>query len=122
MTSQKLALEAAKIVEDKKAQRIVLLDISDISIITDFFLICTGESPVHMRAIARELEEKLEQKGVNLLNSGDYFNDRWILMDFGNLVIHIFSPEARDYYQLERLWADARKKEITDVSREKVKS
>jgi len=122
LTSQKLALEAAKIVEDKKAQRIVLLDISDISIITDFFLICTGESPVHMRAIARELEEKLEQKGVNLLNSGDYFNDRWILMDFGNLVIHIFSPEARDYYQLERLWADARKKEITDVSREKVKS
>jgi len=75
-----------------------------------------------MRTIAKELEEKLEKKGANLLNTEDYSNDRWILLDFGGLVVHIFSPEARDYYQLERLWADARKKEITDVSRRKVRT
>jgi len=122
LTSQRLALEAARIVEEKKAQGIVLLDIRDISIITDYFLICSGESLVHMRTIAKELEEKLEKKGANLLNTEDYSNDRWILLDFGGLVVHIFSPEARDYYQLERLWADARKKEITDVSRRKVRT
>ena len=116
MTSYRLALEAAKIADKKKAQEIVLLDIKDVSIICDYFLICTGESPVHMRTIAKELEEKLTEKGASLFNSGDYFNERWILMDFGDVVIHIFSPEARDYYQLERLWADAKREEITDIS------
>lgn len=122
MTSQRLALEAARIAEEKKARGIVLLDIQDISVITDYFLICSGESPVHMRTIAKELEEKLEKKGAHLLNTEDYSNERWILLDFGELVVHIFSSEARDYYQLERLWADARKKEITDVSRRKIKT
>lgn len=117
MTSYRLALEAAKIAEEKKAQEIVLLDIKDLSIICDYFLICTGESSVHMQTIAKELEEKLGEKGISLFNTGDYLDDRWILLDFGDVVVHIFSPEARDYYQLERLWADAKKEEINDVSR-----
>lgn len=121
MTSQKAAWEAVKIAEEKKAEKIVLLDIRRISIVADYFLICTGESPVHMKAIAKELEEKLEKKGITLLNPEDYINERWILLDFGDLVVHIFSPEARDYYQLERLWVDAEKKEITDISRSKIK-
>ena len=116
MTSQKLALEATGIAEEKKARGIVLLDICGICIMSDYFLICNGESQVHMRAIAKELEEKLCKEGVSLFNTGDYLNDRWILLDFGGVVVHIFSPEARDYYQLERIWADAKKKYIGDFS------
>jgi len=121
LTSYALALEAARIAEDKKAQEILLLDVRDISIMCDYFLICNGESSIHMRTIAKELEEKLSQKGAFLLNTGDYFNERWILLDFGDLVVHIFSPEARRYYQLERLWADARREEIGEVHKEKEK-
>jgi len=117
LTSEKLALEAAKIVEEKKGKDIVLLDIRDISIISDYFLICSAESSVQMKVIARELEEKLTDKGACLLNAGDYLNDYWILMDFGDLVVHIFSPEKRSYYELERVWADAKRKEIRGISR-----
>ena len=116
MTSQKLALEAARIAEEKKARGIVLLDICDICIMSDYFLICSGESQVHMRAIAKELEEKLCKEGVSLFNTGNYVNDRWILLDFGSVIAHIFSLEARDYYQLERIWADAKRKYIGDFS------
>ncbi|MCD6574940.1 ribosome silencing factor [Candidatus Aerophobetes bacterium] len=112
MTSQRLALEVSRIAEDKKAQEIVLLDVRGISVVCDYFLICNGESFVHMRTIAKEMEEKLGEKGVALLNTGDYLNERWILLDFGDVVVHIFSPEARDYYQLERLWADAKRRKI----------
>ncbi|RLE12092.1 ribosome silencing factor [Candidatus Aerophobetes bacterium] len=119
MTSKKLALEATRIAEEKKAREIVLLDLRGISVICDYFLICSGESFIHMRTIARELEEKLSRKGINLLNTGEYLNERWILLDFGDLVVHIFSPEAREYYQLERVWADAKRKDIGDFSRKK---
>ncbi|MBC7189799.1 ribosome silencing factor [Candidatus Aerophobetes bacterium] len=114
MTSKKVALEASKIIQDKKGQEIVLLNIQKISVICDYFLICSGESPIHMQTIAKELEEKLGQKGINLLNTDDYLNDRWILLDFGDVVVHIFSPEAREYYQLERLWADAEREKIDE--------
>lgn len=112
MTSKKVALEASRIIQEKKGQEIVLLNIQKLSVICDYFLICSGESPIHMQTIAKELEEKLGQKGISLLNTDDYLNDRWILLDFGDVVVHIFSPEAREYYQLERLWADAEREEI----------
>lgn len=116
MTAQKLALEATKIAEEKEAQEIVLLDIRKVSVVSDHFLICNGESFVHMRAIARELEDKLNEKGISLLNVGQRLNKQWILLDFGDLIVHIFSPEARRYYQLERLWADAKREDISDFS------
>lgn len=117
MTAKRLAFEIGKIAEEKKAQEIVLLDIRGLSIMCDYFLICSGESSVHMQAIAKEMEEKIGKKGVDLLNSGNYLDNRWILLDFGDVIVHIFSSEARKYYQLERLWADAEKKEISDFSR-----
>ncbi|MBE0478844.1 ribosome silencing factor [Candidatus Aerophobetes bacterium] len=121
MAPKRLALEIAKIAEEKKAQQVVLMDLSGLSVVCDYFLICSGESSVHMRAIAKDLEEKLSKKGITLLNSGGYFDKRWILLDFGNVVVHIFSPETREYYQLERLWADAKRKDISDFSRTKDK-
>lgn len=116
MTAQKFVLEATQIVEEKKAQGIVLLDIHEVSVVSDFFLICSGESFTHMRSIARGLEDKLSEKGISLLNAGQRLNEQWILLDFGNLIVHIFSPEARRYYQLERLWVDAKREDISDSS------
>lgn len=116
MTAKKLVLELGKIAEEKKAQEIVVLDIRGLSIMCDYFLICSGESPVHMQAIAKGLEEKIDKKEVTLLNSGDDVDEKWMLLDFGDVVVHIFSPQAREYYQLDRLWADAEKKDIGDFS------
>lgn len=109
LVSREIAEEAIKIVKDKKGKDIILLDLKGISIIADYFIICGGESPVHMRSIAQEIEKKFKEKGIKLLNPQDFWNNVWILLDFGTVVIHIFSKEGREFYQLERLWADASK-------------
>jgi len=111
---KRLIKDAIKIVEDKKAKDIVLLNLKEISTITDYFIICGGESSLHMRSIAQELEENLSKQGVTLLNPKDFMNNRWILLDFGSIVVHIFSQAGRDFYQLERLWADAGKTIVSD--------
>jgi len=111
---QGLIRDAIKIVENKKAKEIVLLNLKKISTITDYFIICNGESSLHMRSLAQELEEKLKKRGVTLLNPKDFVNNRWILLDFGSMVVHIFSQAGRDFYQLERLWADAKKTVVGD--------
>ena len=113
MTSRGLALQAIKIAQDKKAKNVVFLNLKGISIITDYFLICSGDSSVHMQTIAKELKRKMEEKGVPLLNPSDFLNNSWILLDFGSIVVHIFSEETRQFYQLERLWADAVKENLT---------
>ncbi|MCD6318174.1 ribosome silencing factor [Candidatus Aerophobetes bacterium] len=114
MTSRGLALQAIKIAQDKKAKNVVFLNLKGISIITDYFLICSGDSSVHMQTIAKELKRKMEEKGVPLLNPSDFLNNSWILLDFGSVVVHIFSEETRQFYQLERLWADAVKENLNE--------
>ncbi len=114
MIPQGLIRDAIKIVENKKAKEIVLLNLKEISTITDYFIICSGESSLHMRSLAQELEEKLKKRGVTLLNPKDFVNNRWILLDFGSMVVHIFSQVGRDFYQLERLWVDAKKTVVGD--------
>lgn len=109
MISEQLARDVMRIAEDKKAQDVVLLNLKGICIMSDYFVIMSGETSVHMRTIAQELERKLREEKVRLLNPKDFMNGRWILMDFGPVVVHIFSEEARRFYQLERLWADARR-------------
>jgi len=109
LSSRYVALKAVEVAEEKKAQKVVVLNLKKVSTITDYFIICSGNSSVHMRIIAQELEKRLSENGIALLNPRNFHNDRWILLDFGLIVIHIFSEEAREYYQLERLWVDARR-------------
>jgi len=101
--------DAIAIVKDKKAKDIVLLNLKKISSVADYFIICSGDSSLHMRSIAQALEEKLKEKGIKQLNRKDFLNNLWVLLDFGSLVVHIFSEKGRSFYQLERLWTDARK-------------
>ena len=102
----KIAVNAA---DDKKAHDLVILDISKITSFASYFLICTGDSSRQMQAIADEIEKKLKEFGLRPSHMEGYQNSEWILMDYMDLVVHIFSKNARVYYDLERLWRDGKK-------------
>lgn len=105
--SRVLILQAFEAADSKKARDIKVLDIRDISPITDYFVICSGTSTIQVKAIADEVEEKLTEKGFYLYHKEGYNTARWILLDFGDVIVHVFHEEDRDFYNLERLWADA---------------
>jgi len=95
-------------VEDKKGRDIAILDIKEISSITDYFLIVTGNTTIQTKAIAEHLDEKLGEIGIPVLRIEGLREASWVLIDCGDLVIHIMTPEARAFYSLERLWGDAK--------------
>ncbi|HET9492737.1 MAG TPA: ribosome silencing factor [Chloroflexia bacterium] len=95
------------IAEDRKAEDIVMLDIRKLSIIADYFVICTGTGDRHVRAIAREIDEKLGEQGTNPFNIEGMNDAEWVLMDYGQVLVHIFNREMRERYGLEQLWAGA---------------
>jgi ribosome-associated protein len=99
---------AALSADEKKGKEVKILDIRSISTVADYFVICTGTSTTHTRAIADNIEEKLSLLGLKLHHMEGYENGRWILLDFVDVVVHIFHGEERDFYNLERLWGDAR--------------
>lgn len=102
----KIALKAA---DDKKAYDLLALDISKIASFASYFLFCTADSSRQMQAIADEIEKQLKIAGIRSSHIEGYRNSEWILMDYFDLVIHIFSKEARAFYDLERLWRDGKK-------------
>lgn len=104
---KKFVLTACDAADNKKAGDIKVLDIRDISPIADYFIICSGSSPIQVRAIADEIEEKIENAGYELYHKEGYESSRWILLDFGEIIIHVFHEEERNFYNIERLWADA---------------
>lgn len=99
---------AALSADDKKGKDVRILDIRSISPVADYFVICTGTSTTHIRAIADNVEEQLSLLGLKLHHMEGYQNGRWILLDFVDLVIHVMHEEERSHYNLERLWGDAR--------------
>ncbi|MEJ2245590.1 MAG: ribosome silencing factor [Acidobacteriota bacterium] len=111
----KIALKAA---DDKKAHDILALDISKIASFASFFLFCTGDSSRQMQAIADEIQKQLKKSGIQSSHIEGYQNSEWILMDYFDLVIHIFSKEARAFYDLERLWRDGKKLDAEKLIKE----
>jgi ribosome-associated protein len=102
------ALAAAAAIDDKKGLDIALLDISELLVVTDVFVIASGTSTRHVRTLGDEVEAQLKTSlGRQPLRREGREYSRWLLLDYGDLVIHVFDQETRDYYQLERLWADA---------------
>lgn len=108
-----LAKRIARIAFKKKAEQLVLLDLKKLTSITDYFLICSAGSEVHARVIAEAIIEGLDASGavdhVEGLEAA-----RWILIDCGTVIVHIFRPEVREYYALERLWSEAPREELQD--------
>lgn len=92
---------------DKKAIDIMIINISKLLVVTDYFVICSGQTNRHVRTIAEAIEEKLKELKVRKVGIADDKQGNWILLDYGSVIIHVFIQEQRDYYQLERLWADA---------------
>lgn len=102
-----LAQLAAQAAEEKKAQRVVILDIRGLSVIADYFVICHGNSQTQVQAIADEVKKRLEEAGVVIRGVEGRNEARWVLIDLGDVVVHIFHKDERDFYDLERLWGDA---------------
>jgi ribosome-associated protein len=108
LETKEFALKAVRLLNEKKAMEIILLEIGKVSLIADYFLICSGSSKIQTKALCDHLLENLPGEGYRLLRVEGYQEGRWILLDFGALVIHIFVPEERTFYNLERLWGSAR--------------
>lgn len=104
MTGEQQARLASEAMLDKKGEDIVVLDIRGMSIIADFFVICSGKSTLQVQAISDEVEEKLEKAGVQIRRREGYDQGRWIVLDTGDVMVHLFNAEEREFYKLERLW------------------
>lgn len=107
MNERELILLAAKAADDKRAEEMIVLNMKGISLIADYFLICHGNSDKQVQAIAREMKEKAEEKGYTVKRIEGYDEAKWVLVDMGDVVAHIFHRDERSYYNLERLWGDA---------------
>jgi len=103
-----LGKKCLSFLDEKKAENPVFMDLRKINTYLDFFIIATGNSKIHCRALARDLERFAIAEGLKMYGNPDY-NSEWIIIDFGEIIAHIFTDEMRSYYQLERLWADADK-------------
>ena len=105
LQSVKIAQEA---LEDKKAEDIKLLDLRGLSNIADYFILASGNNANQLRAMADEVERKLFEIGVKLHHSEGYTGGTWILLDYGDFLVHLFNKEQREFYSLDRIWSDAK--------------
>jgi len=104
------------ILEEKKAKDIRIIDIRELTTIAHYFIIASGTSVTHIKSLADHLVDKLSENGIQPLRTEGYNSARWILLDYGEVVIHIFHEEDREYYSLERLWQDGEFIELTGTS------
>lgn len=112
MEARELAFAAAKALNSKKGRDICVLYIEDLTVVSDYIVIAGGGSATQVKALAEEVEFQLGQQGVKTLRTEGYPAKNWILLDYGSVIIHVFDPEAREYYDLERLWADGKPVEL----------
>ena len=103
----------SELMVDKKALDIQIIDVRDITTLTDFFVICTSESEPQTRAIADHINRTMKTEGKSSWHTEGYEYLDWVLVDFVNIVVHIFSKKSREYYDFERLWADGKITKIT---------
>ncbi|HHY39083.1 MAG TPA: ribosome silencing factor [Clostridia bacterium] len=111
---ERIAYVAAYAARDKKAKRITVLDLREITVIADYFVICTGNSLVQVRAIVDHVLEKLDEMGIKPHHVEGLQRGRWVLLDYESVVVHVFHRLEREFYDLERLWGDARKTILED--------
>jgi ribosome-associated protein len=103
-----LARAAVDIASDKKASDVILLDIREVTTFADYFVICSGSNRRQIQAIADAIDEQLGEQGAKALHREGVAEAGWILLDFGDVIVHIFGPKEREYYRLESLWSEAK--------------
>lgn len=114
MTDREELEIAVKALDSKKAEEITALKVGDLTILANYFVIASATSSTHVKALADEVEYQLQQKGVTPKSIEGMRSD-WVVLDYIDVVVHVFHKEAREFYQLERLWADGEKVDISDI-------
>ena len=117
MTPKEIAEQIVKTLDGKMAHDLKLLRTTDVTVLADYFVICTATSTTQIKTLADEVEAVMEAKGEAKLHREGYRSGGWVLIDFGCVVVHIFMEEARQFYNLERLWADAEEIDLTELLR-----
>ena len=115
--SKKMAAIAYRALEDKKAENIAVINIQNVSVIADYFLVASGSNKNQVQALADNVEEQLYKAGFEKKQSEGFPSGNWILMDYGDIVVHIFDRENRLFYDLERIWADGENTSIEDLEK-----
>ena len=114
MTSLEKAKNIAKILDKKKAIDIIGIETKELTVMSDYFIIASGTSNTHVHALADEVDDEMKKLGVEV----DHIEGRatgWILLDYNDVLVHVFQPESRQYYNIERLWKDAARVDLSDV-------
>ena len=115
MESLELSKKVMNLLDDKKGLGIISIDVSRVTTLTDYFIICTGTSDRHRKSLADEIQDLMEELDVPMVSKEGYRTADWILLDYGYLVINIFSQKAREKYNLERLWSDGALSELRNM-------
>ena len=115
LSAREVALEVTKALDEKKGMDIKVLRIEKISSLADYFVICTGTVNTHVKTLCDYAEYTMEQLGETMMGREGHRGNSWELLDYGSVVVHVFTEEARKFYDLERLWADAEVVDLTDV-------
>ena len=102
---------------NKKAKDVLILGVKGLTIISDYFVICSGESTTHFRAIVEAIEERQIKRGIKPLGIEGLSYCHWVLMDYGDVILHIFEEETRAFYELEKLWMDAERIPLDEAGR-----
>lgn len=115
MNSYDQAVMAAKAISSKKGLDIQVIEIGDISVLADYMVIATGTSSTHVKALADEVEYKLDEAGISVSHIEGYRSNSWILLDYVDVIVNVFSDEARGFYDLDRLWQDGKPVDLTGI-------
>lgn len=107
LSPEEVAGIAAKALDDKKARDVKVLKTAEQTVLADYFVICNGTSSTHIKALVNEVDKQLSEAGEPPMRREGLRSDIWVLMDFGSVIVHVFTEEARKFYNLERLWSDS---------------
>ena len=115
MTPKEIAMTAVRALDEKKGQEISAIEITDLTTLADYFVFATGSSNTQINALCGAVEKALDEQGEQVLRREGYRDGTWVLLDYGSVVVHVFSQEAREFYSLEHLWKDGKPVDLTGV-------
>jgi len=115
LESKKLVDEIVELIESKKGYNIKIFNLQKLASFADYFIVCSGDVDVHVKAIADEVDKQLRKEGTKCYHREGYNTLNWVLLDYFDVVVHIFQKDAREFYNLEKLWGDA---EVTEIENE----
>lgn len=115
MTSYELTKQVVTILDQKKADNIEVLKVEDLTIVADYFIIASTNNSIHVKSLVDEVEYQLKQKGTAPLRVEGYQYANWVILDYGDVMVHVFHEETRNYYHLDRLWSDAQNIDVNSL-------